>query len=495
MDILDRDDVYLFVGSELSNISEYLQGLLLNLKITGLVKNITFYLTAYYRKYDLELTKKCIQLIRQSTRTTVISLGNDIVDNLQGFKQNLENLPYMFDSIDPANIKGRNRDKPAFIISAGPSLNKNINLLKKVKSKGLIIAVDTIVERLLMEGIVPDFVCTVERIDKVYEYFYKDKTIPKEVTLVAPPVIDSRILKEFKGKFMLPLREGVSEYTWFGKLLEASEAQYIFMGLSCAHVAFGLAQHMECSPIVLVGQDLAYGNDNDQTHASGTSYDSVEIDKKKNSFLDDTTEGYFGGSVKSTHMWLAFKNWFEKQINQDNLFVINATEGGAKINYTVQMPLENVISEYCKDIKFNIIDYGKYDLDKNNVIGKLVKEKDYFRAVREIAMKMFSILENVEISKNAVNKSKNKLIEHLNEIDKLKHEIIIHPLLMHNFQSTLIKSMWDENNMEQIYSYDHLVRMKNLNLKFLAPLIVGLSEMEDYIEKTIGNLENLKVKK
>ena len=54
------------------------------------------------------------------------------------------------------------KDIPAFVVASGPSLNKNIEELKRAKGKSLIVAVDSAIPTLLRNDIVPDLFVTLD---------------------------------------------------------------------------------------------------------------------------------------------------------------------------------------------------------------------------------------------------------------------------------------------------------------------------------------------
>lgn len=482
--ILGKDNIVLFADCDIANLTTFLQPILHEINYAKLLKNTSFYLTDYYRNYDFSLSKQCITIIRQTISGVIHNLGNDVKDSLIGLEHNLKNTQYILQSKDVSYLKEAFKNVPAIVVAAGPSLNKNIEQLHKAKNKAVIIAVDTIVHRLLQENIIPDFVCSIERISEVYDYFYKDKDIPAEVTLVGPAVLDTRIFEEYKGELLIPFRNEINETAWLQKMFGLNEDTGISMGSSCAHVAFGLAEHMGCSPIILVGQDLAYGASESETHASGTTYDNQEqkVTVKRD---QDVVEGYYGGMVTTTKIWIQFKVWFEKRIGEENLHVIDATEGGARIFYTEQLSLQEALQNYCqtsiKQPKKVIDAIGKYPIDIVKTKQLFIQEIEAYMDLIDEAITYYNKLEKMDITSATFIKYNNELLF----IHTLIKKVFANALLFHNLQSVILRYLWEYNGREQIVSVANVQAEKNEQIKLLATMTRTIYEIKANIEEAL----------
>ncbi|WP_416141351.1 motility associated factor glycosyltransferase family protein [Lysinibacillus capsici] len=487
LSVFSKEKICLFADDQVDNIISFLQPILHDITVAKLLKKVNFYFTSYYRQYDGELIKKYIELIRQTVTSTVRSFGNDIEDSLIGLKHNLKNLSYILKSKNTTQLLNIYQNIPAIVVAAGPSLNKNIQHLKTAKGKALIIAVDTIVERLLREEITPDFICSIERVPEVYDYFYKDKKLAKEITLVGPGVLDSRIFEEFKGAMIIPFRNEVAETKWLQRIMKQPKSSGISMGLSCAHVAFGLADHFGCSPIILIGQDLAYGENEDETHAAGTLYDSKTLNTQKRD--QDFVEGYYGGKVLTTRIWLQFKTWFEKRIGEAGLKVIDATEGGARIYLTERQSLKDSIEKYCttKIIPINEVfeKIGTYSIDKEKLKKTLEQEIKYYNDFLENLINYFNRIEKMDITHDTLIKSNDQLsVVHYIVKDAMSNELI-----MHNMQSTLLRYLWTHNSREQIISRENVQAEKNEQIKLLGVMARTIYEIKELVKEAQQQLE------
>jgi len=252
----------------------------------------------------------------------------------------LRNLPLFLKLGGVKELFGTQQGKPAFIVAAGPSLAKNIAHLKEAKTKGVVIAVDTIYKVLLAHGIIPDIVVAVDP-QLVNAHFFAGAR-GEQTILVADSAIAPTLLANHHGPILLsavpfPYAE------WFESYSEKKGG--LASGGSVATSAFDLAVCMGANPIVLVGQDLAYSEA--RIHTRGTTGEErwenscnrlTPVTRDMHAFLRKNRTVRLRnwadtGEVWSDRKFLTFLWWFEKRIKQyeGRISVINASEGGARI--------------------------------------------------------------------------------------------------------------------------------------------------------------------
>ncbi|MBO9606989.1 MAG: motility associated factor glycosyltransferase family protein [Paenibacillaceae bacterium] len=302
------------------------------------------------RRHRGEYTALHRQLIEQFI-LQVNKLGNDHADTLAGFRHNIANVRTVLENPYLSVLKDKYRNVPAFIISNGPSLDRNIRELQRAKGKGLLLSTDSAITTLMRNGIVPDAICVLERTPGTYHWHFEHTEYPEEVVLLAATVADPRIFASFRGAKLPIFRNSDSNSPFVNKLVGDGSA--LFGGKSVAHLAFEAAVYMGANPIVLVGQDLAYGEDG-ATH----SRQSVYADDKLKSYVDDKiksqqivyVESEKGGLLASNAMWVRFKTIFEQMIAEHpSRTVFNCTEGGAKIAGASGAKLSDAVSRFCID--------------------------------------------------------------------------------------------------------------------------------------------------
>lgn len=233
------------------------------------------------------------------------------------------------------------KDIPAIVIAAGPSLNKNIKQLKKAKNRAFLIAVDTAIKPLLKEGIVPDMYATLDG-KKPLELVMVEES--RTIPLLATENASKELLEYHQGKkffFEQNLAYVDQMYKINNKVFEA-----LPYGGSVATLAFSLVCHLGFQCIVMVGQDLAYtGN---KSHADGTFHEKMkEEDTSKYIMIP----GNYENQVPTLANLNEYRKWFEEFIKdwkaKYQVRFINATEGGAKIEGTELMTLEETIEQEC----------------------------------------------------------------------------------------------------------------------------------------------------
>lgn len=272
-----------------------------------------------------------------SQYSTQISFSTVTVKNI------LNNIKYLCNGYKTIQlVEVIPRDIPGILVSAGPSLNKNIKELKRAKGKAFIIAVDTAIKPLLSEGIIPDMFAVV---DGRKPLSLVEKEEAKEIPLLVTLSASSAVLEYHTGmKFFYNEGYAVSD-----RILLKQDRDFgaVETGGSVATTAFSLLYKIGLPCIILVGQDLAYtGN---KSHADGTFADVM---KKENTENYITVEGNTEEKVPTTEILKLYLKWFGDYIAaaqkyDTNFRVINATEGGAKIEHTEIMTLHDAIEQEC----------------------------------------------------------------------------------------------------------------------------------------------------
>jgi len=274
--------------------------------------------------------------------TAQINSGESYTKNI------IQNIPRMIGLAGVRHLFGLFQQKPAIIVAAGPSLSKNIRLLRDARGKAVIIAVDTALRPLLKQGIRPDFTVSIDFTSHNQRYF--DQIESESLCLVADCEIYPPILEGFQGKkFIINLPEKALS-DWYLSIV--GDEGSINKGLSVAHTAFELAVKMGCNPIIFVGQDLAFTGG--ISHAKDTSMARVEE-------VEATVwvPGAFGKPIQTSLSLQVFLKHLEELVQgrtrEGRFQCIDSTEGGAMIEGTRPMPLEHALALYCR---------GDFDIDE-----------------------------------------------------------------------------------------------------------------------------------
>ncbi|EPU1613538.1 motility associated factor glycosyltransferase family protein [Campylobacter coli] len=298
--------------------------------------------SSYYEKFQEDILKFNTDF-NEIIKKFILSKGNDSQDALQGVEQFIYNLPQMIKHPSYKELidKRSNLSDTAIIVSTGPSLTKQLPLLKKYANKATIIAADSSYPILYKHNIKPDYVLSLERISLTSEFFNNNfGYFDKDIVFICAALTHPNTVKYLnikRANFIL-----VPRPTLFSKYINLKKYAYLGCGGSVAHMCFELCMNLRFRNIVFIGQDLAYGED-------GFSHtkDYVNLDKHQGDFERDfglfRTEAYGGkGYVESSIIWNLFRIIFEEQIliaqNELNIKTFNCTEGGARIKHSIEKP-------------------------------------------------------------------------------------------------------------------------------------------------------------
>jgi len=253
---------------------------------------------------------------------------SDILD--KNFKENINN----FDgSVD--DLFGKFKNKPLYLVSAGPSLDQNIHELSKVKDKGIILSVGRAVKPLLTSGIVPNYIVITDPGNHLYNMQLKGLDI--DVPIIVLSTCDKNVMLNYMGKKYIAFQEG---YTPAEEYAKKANYKLVKTGGSVATTALDIAIKMGYNPIIFVGQDLAFTES--RAHSQKTYAKSIV-----NSGNLREVEDVNGNIIKTSKNLYIYLRWIQNRIEEEQgIEFIDATEGGARISGTKAMRLSEFIHRY-----------------------------------------------------------------------------------------------------------------------------------------------------
>ncbi|ELP0203070.1 motility associated factor glycosyltransferase family protein [Campylobacter jejuni] len=464
----------------------------------------------YYERFHediLGLNKK----LAENFKNSIVSHGNDPLDALQGIEQFVYNLPQMIThpSYKELLSKRKGVSDTAIIVSTGPSLTKQLPLLKKYASKATIFCADSSYPILAKHGIKPDYVLSLERIPLTSEFFNNDfGEFDKDILFVLKSYVHphtTKYLQKNNRNFML-----VSTYASFIQYLKLDYFGYFNMGKSVANMSYLLTEYLNYKNIILIGQDLAYAKD-------GFSHtkDYKNLDKHEGHFQRDKGKfqclAYGGnGKVESSEIWTMFRLIFENDINYFqkffNITTYNCTEGGARIEGTIEKPFlwacENLLD---KDLNKPFEKLEPLSLNKQNefllkAYYKVYQSIKHCRDFSKILSNDFEKIQSVYLSLNEKEEYLNLAIEKIDEFKNKLEDIkqmqdlyeILSPLLT-QFELNLARIyvlnpktkedafnksiLWIKEHLEFMeLVYGHIKAQENALIKNILPLEEKLKE-------------------
>ncbi|EAI4066164.1 motility associated factor glycosyltransferase family protein [Campylobacter jejuni] len=464
----------------------------------------------YYERFHedvLELNKK----LAENFKNSIVSHGNDPLDALQGIEQFVYNLPQMIThpSYKELLSKRKGISDTAIIVSTGPSLTKQLPLLKKYASKATIFCADSSYPILAKHGIKPDYVLSLERIPLTSEFFNNDfGEFDKDIMFIVKSVTHPHTIKYLQKNnraFIL-----VSTYASFIQYLKLDYFGYFNMGKSVANMSYLLTEYLNYKNIILIGQDLAYAKD-------GFSHtkDYKNLDKHEGHFQRDKGKfqclAYGGnGKVESSRIWTMFRLIFENDINYFqklfNITTYNCTEGGARIEGTIEKPFlwacENLLD---KDLNKPFEKLEPLSLNKQNefllkAYYKVYQSIKHCRDFSKILSNDFENIQSIYLSLNEKEEDINLAIEKIDEFKNKLEDIkqmqdlyeILGPLLT-QFELNLARIyvlnpktkedafnksiLWIKEHLEFMeLVYGHIKAQENALIKNILPLEEKLKE-------------------
>ncbi|HEH3850518.1 TPA: motility associated factor glycosyltransferase family protein [Campylobacter jejuni] len=377
----------------------------------------------YYERFHedvLELNKK----LAENFKNSIVSHGNDPLDALQGIEQFVYNLPQMIThpSYKELLSKRKGISDTAIIVSTGPSLTKQLPLLKKYASKATIFCADSSYPILAKHGIKPDYVCMLERTEITAEFFNHDfGEFDKDIMFICAGVVHPKAIEYLKGrnrKYLI-----IPRYLYFPIYIKLKYFDFLYNTPSVAHMSYFLSVLLNHKNIIFIGQDLAYaenGNSHPDDYQNSANYESQMYEHI-------LTEAYGGKKEIKTHeFWIFFKQILEAMIIKYHITTYNCTEGGARIEGTIEKPFlwacENLLD---KDLNKPFEKLEPLSLNKQNefllkAYYKVYQSIKHCRDFSKILSNDFNNIQNIYLN---LNKKENDLNLAIRKIDEFKNKL------------------------------------------------------------------------
>ncbi|EOF4164190.1 motility associated factor glycosyltransferase family protein [Campylobacter jejuni] len=457
----------------------------------------------YYERFHediLGLNKK----LAENFKNSIVSHGNDPLDALQGIEQFVYNLPQMIThpSYKELLSKRKGISDTAIIVSTGPSLTKQLPLLKKYANKATIFCADSSYPILAKHGIKPDYVCMLERTEITAEFFNNDfGEFDKDIVFVCSGVVHPKAIEYLKGrnrKYLI-----IPRYLYFPIYIKLKYFDFLYNTPSVAHMSYFLSVLLNHKNIILIGQDLAYaenGNSHPDDYQNSANYESQMYEHI-------LTEAYGGKKEIKTHeVWIFFKQILETMIIKYHITTYNCTEGGARIEGTIEKPFlwacENLLD---KDLNKPFEKLEPLSLNKQNefllkAYYKVCKSIKHCRDFSKILSNDFEKIQSIYLSLNEKEEYLNLAIEKIDEFKNKLEDIkqmqdlyeILQPLRT-QFELNLARIyvlnpktkedafnksiLWIKEHLEFMeLVYGHIKAQENALIKNILPLEEKLKE-------------------
>ncbi|EGB1353918.1 motility associated factor glycosyltransferase family protein [Campylobacter coli] len=381
----ERVDIQLLILFDMKDMFEYLS------LYEMFVNNV------YCKKFYEDIWHKADELCEKNIKVVIRNLNSSLCIGFECYSHLLQNIPSMLESIPFQRIlsERKNKFENAIVVSAGPSLTKQLPLLKAYQDKAVIFCADGALSMLEKEGIVPDYVTNLDFTDLAMKFFQNKENL-KQSIIALECATHPNIVRSLNAENCMIVLRNKALYQRFN----LNDFGYIDTGTHVSHFSYTLALALGFKNIIMIGQDLAFdekGNSHSKGFDFGEKFSGEEnIDKLK-------VPAYGGKGEVLTHI-----TWNDYRIKLEYLFACNskeakfynATEGGARINFTEELSFK----ECCEKLltKFKPKFELPKSLTKNRSDKLLVKFKEKIQKDQENAKRFLNdalalkqILENI----------------------------------------------------------------------------------------------------
>ncbi|EIE0673898.1 motility associated factor glycosyltransferase family protein, partial [Campylobacter jejuni] len=341
-----------------------------------------------------------------------------------------------------------------------------------------------------------------ERSEITAEFFNHDfGEFDKDIVFVCASVVHPKAIEYLKSRNRKLLL--IPRYLYFSIYVKLKYFYFLYNTPSVAHVSYYLSALLNYKNIILIGQDLAYaenGNSHPDDYQNSATYESQ-------TYEHILTTAYGGEKEIQTHeVWIFFKQILETMIIKHNITTYNCTEGGARIEGTIEKPFlwacENLLD---KDLNKPFEKLEPLSLNKQNefllkAYYKVCKSIEHCRDFNKILSDDFNNIQNIYLN---LNKKENNLNLAIRKIDEFKNKLenikqmqdlyeILQPLLT-QFELNLARIyvlnpktkedvfnkniLWIKEHLEFMeLVYGHIKAQENALIKNIIPLEEKLKE-------------------
>ena len=422
----------------------------------------------------------------------------------------IQNIPNLIKEPPLSSIKDFYKGQTAVVISAGPTLDRNIETIKKYRDNIVLIVVGTAMKTLVKHGITPDFLCIIETYDSSKQIEGLDLS---EVNFVTEPFSNIN-LRKFKFKQIYSHISGnMPVNSFWSNIINENTEEYLSKG-TVSYTALNVARILGCSRIVMVGQDLAYIEG--QCYSKDSAYKDLEcrFNKENNrweitakdfdSFADSLSnyperekrleaartrlknlnnslyyvKSIKGGQIPTESVYAAFikpLSEFAQRFN-DREF-INTSLEGAQIDGYKNMPLEEALKDTKPISNRNIISDYKFDVAdiKNKLKQETVRLKNILEEVKNGQ-------KSVKNLNNDFKRYKNATVEVLKDLKKVSGIFL-------KLSTTYTNTLFDFITAKDRIELDYAMKMsKSFEPENLETLITKFAAYFDNAEIVINSI-------
>lgn len=417
-------------------------------------KNIFIDAVCDYKTQKSKVFEEICYILR-SRKERIEGILREGLDYAQIFSNNFyRNCLISPKSACASKLFGQYRNVPAIVCGSGPSLEKQIPLLKEYQNQALIIAAGSAITALSTHGITPHLSSAFG------PSLLQERVMLKHQAFQTPLIYQNRLNYRVSWAAQNPLLllnkpESYPLADWLGEILQIQEEGTTLGGVSISNFCASLAKDLGCNPIIFIGCDMAFTEQ--KVYSSGVLTKGQKDAYSKVTRIE--TKDIYGEPVESNYHWLTESEWFaDLKTAHPNITFYNASEGG------IGMPgIENIALKDCKKL-------FKLDIDLSGRIHADLKQAKFDLPLEKILSELSKLYDSLE-----------KCIECCDEI---LEETLMNVVRIENGQESYDspKSIALKEQMQQEIAYQYI----------LSPLeeIFGLSKKQSLYQIKRQSKEN-----
>lgn len=337
----------------------------------------------FYKKYYYEEILNADKIIHENINLVIRNLDPDSKISLSCYENFYKNIPLMLKNIPFKRIIDERKGlfESCIVVCAGPSLQKQIPLLKKYQENFVIFCVDGAYPLLVKHNITPDYVLNLDFEEYPLEFFKEVNPENKTLFILAasthPSVVD------YLYKKQIPLSIVLSDNLPYQNL-HINDFGYLEFGTHVGHACYTLAIALKFKNIIIIGQDLSFDKQ------GNSHFDSFDLGSDIDTTLDIPTLktiAYGGLGEVLTHLaWDDYRKKLEDLFARNSqVNFLNATEGGARIEFTKEINFELCCKKF-KNLNNKLNKYPPKTLTANRSVKILNKILETFKEEKQNAL-------------------------------------------------------------------------------------------------------------
>jgi hypothetical protein len=432
----------------------------------------------------------------QTTITTLVMNSKRTAENVAA------NLPWYVATPSVSRLKDYYKGSPAIVVSAGPSLRKNKHLLKDAQGKAVIIAVQTTLKPLLEMGVEPQFVTSLDY-HEICARFFENLPSGLKTELIAEAKATNLVFDLHTGPISLMANEFAENLLAEMKLKKGT----LPSGATVAHLAYYVAEHLGCDPIIFVGQDLGFSDG--LCYAPGTSYEDVwrpelsrfctvemkqweQIVRDRNILRQ--VPDHQGRPTYTEERLFTYLQHFERDFAKATARIIDATQGGVLKRGAESMTLADALAAFCDSpLPRTLPEHPGLCWDRiGECAGSLQKRDEEAAEIESIALQTLPLLQSI--------RDKIEDQDHVNRtialVDALRVRVsglsVCYGLIMQLTQSTELSRFKADRKIsaEHLEGVDLQRRQVERDIENVRAVIAASGDFRKLISTVLARMES-----